>query len=56
MTTTTETQPQSGAAQAPTRKGSIIVNWLTSTDHKTIGYMYLITSFAFFLFGGVLRS
>ena len=54
MTTTTETQPQSGATQAPTRKGSIIVNWLTSTDHKTIGYMYLITSFAFFLFGGVL--
>ncbi|GHD28822.1 putative cytochrome c oxidase subunit 1-alpha [Nocardiopsis kunsanensis] len=37
-----------------TRKGSMIVNWLTSTDHKVIGYMYLITSFGFFLFAGLL--
>jgi cytochrome c oxidase subunit 1 len=35
-------------------KGSILVKWLTSTDHKVIGYMYLITSFAFFLVGGVM--
>ncbi|MBB5491759.1 cytochrome c oxidase subunit 1 [Nocardiopsis metallicus] len=27
---------------------------MTSTDHKVIGYMYLITSFAFFLVGGVM--
>ncbi|MBK0296627.1 hypothetical protein IAE22_32145, partial [Bacillus sp. S34] len=27
------------------RKGNIIVRWITSTDHKTIGYMYLIASF-----------
>nr|WP_328807054.1 cytochrome c oxidase subunit I [Nocardiopsis coralli] len=39
---------------ATTHKGSLVVSWLTSTDHKVIGYMYLITSFAFFLFGGVL--
>src|SRR5690625_2806700 len=32
----------------------MIVNWLTSTDHKVIGYMYLITSFGFFLFAGLL--
>ena len=25
------------------RKGNIVVGWITSTDHKTIGYMYLIT-------------
>ncbi len=37
-----------------TREGSMIVNWLTSTDHKVIGYMYLITSFGFFLFAGLL--
>src|SRR3954453_22867859 len=35
-------------------KGKILVRWMTSTDHKVIGYMYLITSFAFFLVGGVL--
>jgi cytochrome c oxidase subunit I len=41
---------------APPRKqlGRIIVSWLTSTDHKVIGYMYLITSFVFFLLGGVM--
>jgi len=35
-------------------RGKILVGWLTSTDHKVIGYMYLITSFVFFLFGGVM--
>ncbi len=41
---------------APRRKapGSIVVRWLTSTDHKVIGYMYLITSFVFFLFAGLM--
>ncbi|THG33439.1 aa3-type cytochrome oxidase subunit I [Naasia lichenicola] len=36
------------------RKGSVIVSWITSTDHKTIGYLYLITSFIYFLIGGVM--
>ncbi len=36
------------------QKGNIIVKWLTSTDHKTIGYMYLIASVLFFLLGGVM--
>ncbi|OIH92737.1 cytochrome c oxidase subunit I [Curtobacterium sp. MCBA15_001] len=36
------------------RKGNIIVRWITSTDHKTIGYMYLITSFLYFLLAGVM--
>jgi cytochrome c oxidase subunit 1 len=36
------------------RKGSVLANWLSSTDHKVIGYLYLITSFCFFLFGGIL--
>jgi len=34
--------------------GSIVVPWLTSTDHKVIGYMYLATSFVFFLFAGLM--
>ncbi|GAA4512298.1 cytochrome c oxidase subunit I [Nonomuraea ferruginea] len=36
------------------RTGAVITKWLTSTDHKVIGYLYLITSFMFFLFAGVL--
>ncbi|WP_210481649.1 cytochrome c oxidase subunit I [Naasia sp. SYSU D00948] len=36
------------------RKGNIVVSWITSTDHKTIGYLYLITSFFYFLVGGVM--
>ena len=36
------------------RKGNVLVKWITSTDHKTIGYMYLIASFLFFLLGGVM--
>ena len=46
--------PAAAVAQDRTRKGSIIVSWLTSTDHKVIGYMYLITSYVFFLIGGLL--
>ena len=38
----------------PVSKGRIFVNWITSTDHKTIGYMYLIASFIFFCLGGVM--
>ena len=42
-TTATEaTKPRTDDGQAPSRKGSLIVNWMTSTDHKIIGYMYLI--------------
>ncbi|WSC84895.1 cytochrome c oxidase subunit I [Streptosporangium sp. NBC_01639] len=37
-----------------TRKGSIIAKWTSSTDHKIIGHLYLITSFVFFLIGGVM--
>jgi cytochrome c oxidase subunit 1 len=35
-------------------RGKVVVSWLTSTDHKVIGYMYILASFGFFLFGGVL--
>ncbi|MET7552510.1 cbb3-type cytochrome c oxidase subunit I, partial [Streptomyces sp. NPDC005500] len=34
--------------------GNVIVRWMTTTDHKTIGTMYLLTSFSFFVVGGVL--
>jgi cytochrome c oxidase subunit I len=36
------------------RRGSILASWLSSTDHKIIGHLYLITSFFFFLCAGVM--
>ena len=36
------------------QKGNIFVRWITSTDHKVIGYMYLIASVLFFMIGGVM--
>ncbi|MCD7441778.1 cytochrome c oxidase subunit I [Streptomyces lincolnensis] len=36
------------------RHGSVVVDWLTTTDHKKIGHLYLITSFGFFLIAGVM--
>ncbi|MFE0388927.1 cytochrome ubiquinol oxidase subunit I, partial [Streptomyces bungoensis] len=57
-------EPQGAAAagdsyesELPVRRkqpGNVVVKWLTTTDHKTIGTMYLSTSFAFFLIGGVM--
>jgi cytochrome c oxidase subunit I len=29
-------------------------DWLTTTDHKKIGTLYLVTAFVFFLVGGVM--
>jgi cytochrome c oxidase subunit 1 len=43
--------------EAPPRerpRGSALVSWMTSTDHKVIGYLYLVTSFTFFLLAGLM--
>ncbi|GAA2302471.1 cytochrome c oxidase subunit I [Streptomyces hawaiiensis] len=37
-----------------TRHGRVVVDWLTTTDHKKIGHLYLVTSFVFFLIAGVM--
>ena len=42
------------AAPVARTKGSLARRLLTTTDHKLIGHLYLITSFAFFLVGGVM--
>ncbi|MBV6702697.1 cytochrome c oxidase subunit I [Kitasatospora aureofaciens] len=42
------------AAQARLRHGRTLLRWLTSTDHKVIGNLYLVTAFGFFLVGGTL--
>ena len=36
------------------RPGNILVSWITTTDHKKVGYLYLTTSFIYFLLGGVM--
>jgi cytochrome c oxidase subunit 1 len=54
MTTYAERPTIDTAAPVPSVKGKNFVKWITSTDHKTIGYMYLITTFGWFLIGGLL--
>ncbi|GAA1363467.1 aa3-type cytochrome oxidase subunit I [Streptomyces beijiangensis] len=53
MGTTTAEAPAEGPAQVR-RPGRILVDWLTTTDHKKIGHLYLITSFVFFLIAGLM--
>jgi cytochrome c oxidase subunit 1 len=55
VTTTISHQTSSTPAFRPeTSKGRVLASWLSSTDHKVIGYMYLITSFVFFGIGGIM--
>lgn len=39
---------------AEPRLGTLVVRILTSTDHKVIGNLYLITNIFWFLAGGVM--
>ncbi|MFG2072443.1 aa3-type cytochrome oxidase subunit I [Nonomuraea maritima] len=54
----TRTEPRRGQPVLVPREqsgfGRLVVSWLTTTDHKVIGYLYLATSFGFFLIGGLL--
>jgi len=58
----TTTAPRPSVSETPAgvsnvrvaKKGNVFVDWLTTTDHKKIGYLYLITSFLYFLIGGVM--
>ncbi len=43
--------PAPQLAPGPERRG--LLPWLTTTDHKKIGILYLINSFAFFVVGGL---
>ncbi|CAB4533671.1 unannotated protein [freshwater metagenome] len=54
MTTYAERPTIEATTIAPSAKGKNFVKWITSTDHKTIGYLYLMTTFAWFLVGGLL--
>ncbi|MET8031156.1 aa3-type cytochrome oxidase subunit I [Streptomyces avermitilis] len=35
-------------------RGAVVVDWLSTTDHKKIGHLYLMASFLFFVVGGVM--
>jgi cytochrome c oxidase subunit 1 len=41
------------APRATTYRRSALYEWLTTTDHKKIGVLYITTAFLFFLLGGV---
>ncbi|KWX07923.1 cytochrome C oxidase subunit I [Carbonactinospora thermoautotrophica] len=54
---TTVTKPQETSARSRPRRsgpGAVAAQWLSSTDHKVIGHLYLITSFCFFLVAGLM--
>jgi len=46
--------PEGASTPAAGRQGSIFLDYLTTTNHKTIGYMYFVTSFTYFLIAGVM--
>jgi len=56
MTTYAEPPALTSEPSPPPKKplGRQILSWLTTTDHKVIGNLYMVTSFGFFLVGGLL--
>ena len=54
MTAVNTAEQAYGAAPGQYKKGSVLADWLSSTDHKIIGHLYLITSFGFFLIAGLM--
>ncbi|HWG35338.1 MAG TPA: cbb3-type cytochrome c oxidase subunit I, partial [Gemmatimonadaceae bacterium] len=56
MATTVTAPPRTsveGARHAERQERSGIWSWLSTTDHKRIGQLYLYTSLTFFLLGGI---
>ncbi|HLS14951.1 MAG TPA: cytochrome c oxidase subunit I [Beutenbergiaceae bacterium] len=53
---TEEERPSGVPGLAPRRRGLGLASlrWVTTTDHKVIGNLYMVTSFIFFLIGGLL--
>ncbi|MFD8753270.1 cytochrome c oxidase subunit I [Kitasatospora sp. NPDC059577] len=52
MTGTVAAPPAGSATRL--RRGRAVLRWLSTTDHKVIGNLYLTTAFGFFLFAGLL--
>ncbi len=47
--------PSHGASSADVARAGL-VGWLTTTDHKRIGLLYIGSAFAFFVIGGLMAS
>src|SRR5919199_1361139 len=54
MTATFAPEQRTFVAPVRARKGTVVTRWITTTDHKTIGHLYLITSTGFFLLARLL--
>jgi cytochrome c oxidase subunit 1 len=54
VTTTVDPRAYTTGTRLRVPEGSRIWRWVTTTDHKVIGYLYLIASFTFFLIGGIM--
>ncbi|HEX2041458.1 MAG TPA: cytochrome c oxidase subunit I [Acidimicrobiales bacterium] len=52
--TVVDERPAAAPAPEPRRPSEGLVGWLSTTDHKRIGILYMATSFVFFLVGGLL--
>ncbi|HYM81316.1 MAG TPA: cytochrome c oxidase subunit I [Candidatus Limnocylindria bacterium] len=53
MATTTHPVGGIAADHAPAEAGTGLWSWITTVDHKRIGVLYGVTSFLFFLVGGI---
>ncbi|MEZ5209752.1 MULTISPECIES: aa3-type cytochrome oxidase subunit I [unclassified Gordonia (in: high G+C Gram-positive bacteria)] len=51
---TTEVTPVRPYPERYQKKGAFFYKMITTTDHKLIGQMYMVASFAFFLVGGLM--
>ena len=54
MTRTATEVPGARTASAARTRGQILADYLTTTDHKKIGTLYLISSFGFFVVAGAM--
>ncbi|NNG18492.1 cytochrome c oxidase subunit I [Naumannella sp. ID2617S] len=54
MTTVERVAGATSAAPSDRRLGAVVMDLLTTTDHKLLGKMYMVTGFVFFLLAGVM--
>src|SRR3954471_12329220 len=54
MTATTPSSTSTAVGRPRRELGQAIIKVITTTDHKVIGKLYLATSFAWFLAGGIM--
>src|ERR687888_1230055 len=50
----TEARPEVEAQPPEPSFGARAMDWLTTTDHKKIGILYLVTAFFFFVVAGIM--